>query len=344
MTVLENELLCHHTTLRTGGFARYFLETTTEPEIVQAVQFARHRGLPVYVLGDGSNVLAVDAGFDGAVIRISTKGIQTSEMSAPEVEVIAEAGETWDALVSFAVDHGLFGLENMSLIPGTVGAAIVGNIGAYGTEIKDVLRWAECLDLRTGQARRLSRDECRMGYRQSYFKRLEGRNLIVTRAGFFLRRNGSLHTEYKDLADYFTTRGEKSPGLAEVREAVICIRRRKLPDLSRVGTAGSFFKNPTLTRAEYEALNRRYPGLPGHDEQNGLVKVPLGWILDKICGLKGVRQGRVGTHPEQALVITNEGGTAAEVEAFANDIARLARERTGLDLEWEVEKMGPRGK
>ena len=339
MVFREHEPLNRHTTLKTGGPARYFGEATTEAELRESLRFARGRRLPVFVLGEGSNVLAGDAGYEGLVLRVATRGLRWHEAHDNETELVAEAGENWDEVVALAVEKRLFGLENLSLIPGTVGAAVAGNIGAYGAEIKDTLRWAEAMDLRTGAARRFGAAECDFGYRCSFFKTPAGRQFVITRAAFGLKPDGLLNMQYKEVREFFASHQVPAPTLADLRQAVVSIRRRKMPDLERVGTAGSFFKNPVLPRAEYEALARRYPGLPAHDEGQGRVKVPLGWILDKICGLKGVRQGRVGTHSEQALVIVNEGGTAAEVEAFANQAARRVLDATGIHVEWEVERL-----
>jgi UDP-N-acetylmuramate dehydrogenase len=339
MNVREHEPLRLHTTLGTGGPARFYIEATTEADIQEAVRFAKARELPDFVLGGGSNVIARDTGFDGVVIRIATQGIRTRELAPDVTEFIAESGEEWDDLVGLSVRRGFHGLENLSLIPGTVGAAVIGNIGAYGVEVKQALQWTEALDRRTGTVRRFTRAACEFEYRRSFFKTPEGRNFIILRTAFWLHSNGILNTGYKDLADHLAARGISSPTLAMVREAVISIRRRKLPDPSRVGTAGSFFKNPVVSRAEYEALAGRYPGLPGYDEGGDRVKVPLGWILDKVCGLKGIRAGRVGTHSEQALVIVNEGGTATEVEVFADQLAQKVRSQTGLTIEWEVEQL-----
>jgi len=339
VNILENEPLRLHTTLRVGGPARFFVEASTPDALQDAFAFARKRGLPSFVLGGGSNVLAGDAGYPGVVVKIATRGLQVMDMSANGTEVVAEAGEDWDALVAFAVERGLYGLENLSLIPGRVGAAIVGNIGAYGAEVKDTFVWADALDRRTGKQRRFCASECAFAYRDSFFKTPEGRSYVILRAAFNLRRDGQPNTSYRDVREHFSARGVTAPTLAAVREAVIAVRQRKLPDLSRIGTAGSFFKNPVIPRAQYDALAARYPGLPGHDEGNGLMKVPLGWVLDKVCGLKGVRPGSVGTHSEQALVLINDGGTATEIERFAGEAARLVHERTALNIEWEVERI-----
>ena len=375
MNIREYEPLSRHTTLRTGGPARYFIEAASAGEINEALAFARQRALPVFVLGGGSNVLVNDAGFPGVVLKVATRGLVVRDVAAEPLprssrreeapsskseignrksetdqsllmsaatgltEVIAEAGEEWDALVAFAVERGLVGLENMSLIPGTVGAAVIGNIGAYGTEVKDSLAWAETMDRRDGSIRRLTHRECQFAYRHSFFKTAEGRHHVVLRAAFSLSRAGTLNIRYHDLREHFAAHGTTTPTLADVRDAVIAIRRRKLPDPERAGTAGSFFKNPVMPRAQFEALAAKYPGLPGYDDGPDRVKAPLGWILDKICGLKGARRGPVGTHPEQALCLINDGGTAGDVAAFAEEIAREVRDRTGLVIDWEVERI-----
>jgi UDP-N-acetylmuramate dehydrogenase len=339
MVIREQEPLCRHTTLRTGGPACFFAEAATESEIREAIGFARERRLPVFVLGAGSNVLARDEGYPGLVLRLAGRGLDLRATPDGGAELVAEAGTEWDAAVAFAVERSLFGLENMSLIPGTVGAAVAGNIGAYGAEIKDTLLWVEALDLPAGGQRRFGVGECQFQYRHSFFKTPLGRQFVITRAAFGLKRNGLLNTRYQDVRDFFAAQDVTAPTLADMRNAVVTIRRRKMPDMERVGTAGSFFKNPVIAREQHEALVRRFPGLPGHNEANGRIKVPLGWILDKVCGLRGVRKGRVGTHAEQALVIVNEGGTAAEVEAFARETARLVLEKTGIQVEWEVERL-----
>ncbi len=339
MVIREHEPLSRHTTLRTGGPARFFVEAASPAEIREGIGFARERALPVFVLGGGSNVLARDEGYPGLVLRVANRGVELREGPDGRVELVAQAGMEWDEVVGFAVERSLFGFENMSLIPGTVGAAVVGSIGAYGAEIKDTLVWTEALDMQTSLLRRFGAEECQFEYRHSFFKTPAGRRFVVTRAAFALRRDGLLNTRYHDVREFFSARHMSAPGLAEMRQAVVAIRRRKMPDLQRVGTAGSFFKNPVIERSQFEALARRYPGLPGHDDGNGRIKVPLGWIMDKVCGLRGVRQGRVGTHSEQALVVINEGGTAAEVKAFAEDAARQVLEKTGLSVEWEVERL-----
>jgi len=341
MELRENEPLARHTTLRTGGPARYFIEAATIADLHDAVQFARDRRLPVAILGGGSNLLAADAGFAGAVIHVANRGFKLIETAPGNAVVEAEAGEEWDAFVSATVAGGWQGLENLSFIPGTVGGAVAGNIGAYGVEVRELVRWVEAIDLRNNQIRRFTAEECAFTYRNSFFKTTEGRHYLVTRAAFGLKKPGSVNTTYRDVAEYLAARKIDNPTPQQLREAVVAIRKAKLPDVATVATAGSFFKNPIIPRPQYDALAARFPGLPGHPEPDGAVKVPLGWILDKICGLKGHRIGRVGTHDRQALVIINNGGTAAEIEEFASLIARAVFDKTGIAIEWEVEKLGP---
>jgi UDP-N-acetylmuramate dehydrogenase len=352
MNILKNELLSRHTTLRVGGPAQFFVEAKTGEDIREAVGFARENHAGILILGGGSNLWVSDEGFKGLALKVETRGMmrlasgganEISEeylenlVAEEEVVVVVEAGELWDDFVRWTVEQGLYGLENMSLIPGTVGGAVIGNIGAYGTEVKDGLVCVEALDMRTGAVRRFSKAECHFAYRHSFFKTTAGRNFIVLRACFALNPKGRPNLVYKDLKDYFA--GKPEPTLAQMREAVVEIRTRKLPNLTQVGTAGSFFKNPVVPKEQYELLARRFPGLTGHDEGSGMMKVSLGWILDKVCGLKGVRRGAVGTHAAQALVLVNYGGTAAEVEGFAKSIAESVKEKTGLEIEWEVERV-----
>lgn len=333
----KNEPLNRHTTLRVGGPARYWAEIQSAAELREAVEWARQNHLPSFVLGGGSNVLASDAGFPGLVLHMANRGVSLHEVQPGIVRLIAEAGEDWDALVAQAVDQDLAGWETMALIPGTLGGAVAGNIGAYGTEIKDTLEWVEALHLRDGRLIRLAREACQMRYRHSFFKTAEGRAWVVVRASFLLQRGAPPKVVYPELRARLPG---GHPTLAEVRQMVIQIRQAKLPDWKAVGTAGSFFKNLLLSPAEFERLRRQYPELPGYPESADHVKVPLGYILDKICGLRGYGPGRVRLHERQALVLVNEGGTAAEIVQLAREVARRVQEATGLTIEWEVETLG----
>ncbi|KKU60121.1 MAG: UDP-N-acetylenolpyruvoylglucosamine reductase [Parcubacteria group bacterium GW2011_GWA2_47_12] len=328
MELLRNVSLAEFTTFRIGGKADYFCVARSVSELQEALAFARERALPVFILGGGTNVLMGDDGFRGLVVRIEICGIEWGGV------VRVYAGENWDSFVAETVARGLWGLENLSGIPGTVGAAPIQNIGAYGSEVEEVIDWVEVLDRNTGDIQKLSRDECGFGYRDSIFKKSEGKDFIVTRVAFRLRKDGAPNLKYKDLAEFFS--GKKLPTLSDIRRAVLEIRARKFPDLKTHGTAGSFFKNPIISQEKFKELKKRFPELPGFLFKSG-VKVSLAWILDKICGLKGFEKNQTALWKDQPLVLVNQGGASArEISAFADNIARLVREKTGIEIEREV--------
>ncbi len=326
--------LKEHGTFRIGGPARFFAVVNDAKDVQEAVTFSRSAGVPFFVIGGGSNMLFGDAGFDGLVISMKIAGV-----AAQGECVIAGAGVVWDELVAWTVSRGFSGLENLSGIPGSVGGAVVGNIGAYGREIKDVLRWVEVFD--GTLVRRLSAAECQFAYRTSVFKS-QARRLVVVAAAFELGRRPTPAISYPDLVSYFKTHEIPSSKITPraVRNAVLEIRAAKLPDMSRFGTAGSFFKNPVVGASVFEDLKKRFPEMPGFVEAESVhrVKIPAGWILDKICGYKGKRWDAVGTHEHQALVLVNFGGaSAAAVAAAAREMAVAVKAATGISLEREVE-------
>lgn len=334
--IQEQVLLAPYTTFRVGGEADYFAEITTIEELHEAVAFAREKELPIFVLGGGSNIVLPDEGFRGLVLYMRIIGCRYMEPNNGVVEVSVGAGINWDSFVADTVGKKLYGIENLSLIPGTVGASVIQNIGAYGTEVKEVVKWVEALNSETGKMETLTPEECAFEYRDSVFKHDEGRNLIVTRVGFALKENGTLNTTYKDVTNYFDVSKEK-PTLESVRNAIIEIRSKKLPDPKLVGTAGSFFKNPIVTKDHYEDLLSEYPELPGHNTSNNMVKIPLAWILDNVCNLKGYRVGALGTHATQPLAIVNYGGaTRDDIFHFAKHIAQVVKEKTNITIEPEV--------
>lgn len=345
MTIQENVPLAPFTTFRIGGAARFFVRAKTVDEVREAVTFAQGKNpdgkiLPIFILGGGSNLLVSDTGFDGVVIKNEIKGIEFEEKD-DECVVSAGAGESWDALVSAAVEKGLYGLENLSLIPGTVGASPVQNIGAYGVEAKDLIDWVEVYNPESGKIEQLKNADCQFGYRDSIFKR-ERKNNIILRVAFLLQKTGAVNIEYKDLKNYFAEKGIGSakvlPTLQSVRKAVIEIRTKKLPDLAKVGTAGSFFKNAVITKIEAESLVKKYPELPVFQTDGDNVKVPTAWILDKICGFKGLRKGNVGVYENQALVLVNfGGGTAQEIKNLAQEMIVSVKQKTGITISPEVE-------
>ncbi len=349
------------TTFKIGGKADYFCRVVSTVELQEALAFARPavggasaRSLPIFILGGGSNVLVGDDGFRGFVIKIEISGIvweeKTHQMFAAYQHLVrACAGENWDAFVAETITRGLWGLENLSGIPGTVGGAPVQNIGAYGSEVKNVIEWVEAVDMRTGAPRKMLPEECEFGYRDSIFKKKEGKNYIITRVAFCLRADGTPNLSYKDLAEHFArpTRkrsrcgraGKPTPTLSEVRRAVLEIRARKFPSLDTHGTAGSFFKNPVVSPEKFAELKKRFPELSGFTTEK-MVKLSLAWILDKMCGLKGYSHDGAALWKDQPLVLVNEGGaSASDVEALAEKIAAIVKEKTGIEIEREVQSV-----
>ncbi|HYF10380.1 MAG TPA: UDP-N-acetylmuramate dehydrogenase [Candidatus Paceibacterota bacterium] len=329
MRLLSDVPLSPHTTFQIGGPADFFVEVSSVSELEEACRFAREKALPLFILGGGSNVLVSDAGWRGLAIKIAIGGIERKGSS-----VRAGAGVSWDELVAFTVGQELWGLENLSGIPGSVGGAVVQNIGAYGAAISEVFESAEVFDIESGTVRTFSREECAFDYRDSFFKHDGGKHVVLS-ASFMLSSAPKPNLSYRDLAERFAG---MSPSLAEIREAVLSIRRGKFPDLSKEGTAGSFFKNPILPKAEAVALQSRYPEMPLFDmpETTG-VKVPMGWILDKVLGLRGHAKGGARLFEKQALVIAAERGSSAEdVRALAAEVIERVREACGIELEPEV--------
>jgi UDP-N-acetylmuramate dehydrogenase len=335
MQLESNVVLGPLTTLRVGGPAAFFVRVSTIESMVEVAQYAREQSIPTSVLGEGSNVLVPDVGLPGIVIKNEMLGLQFENEGA-NVLVTVASGEHWDAFVKETVLRGLYGIENLSGIPGTVGATPIQNVGAYGAEVSDVIQWVEVLDSETGHVQKLSKGDCKFGYRDSAWKHPGGKRLIVTRVCFRLSMSGEPNLSYRDLKDYFKGR-KMSPTLGEIRNAVLAIRAKKFPDLHMTGTAGSFFKNPILTHEEFTPVHKQYPEIPFFELQNEQYKVPLAWILDHVCHLKNTWQGNVGLFERQPLVlVTKPGATATDVELFARDIAQRVNEMTGIVIQREV--------
>lgn len=335
MEVLENVSLAEHTTLHLGGLARFFVSVHSTGELREALAFAKEKTLPVFILGGGSNVLFSDTGWDGLVIHMVLLGRAYDEDSKGDAQVVVHAGEVWDQLVEETVGIGYWGLENLSRIPGTVGAAPVQNIGAYGVEVKDVIDWVEVLDTESDTLHLLSVSECAFGYRDSIFKHEKGSKYIVTRVAFRLSTHPQPKLEYKDLREYFNNQKEVS--VIEVREAVNKIREKKFPCLAKIGTAGSFFKNPIVKRSLHKEIEGWLDApIPFYDVDEENVKIPLAWILERL-GCKGRRVGSMGCWEAQPLVLVHYGGgTASEFILFARSIMKEVQEKTTIKIIPEV--------
>ena len=332
MRIEENIPLAPLTTFGIGGPAAFLVHVKTLEELHQALEFAKQKELRTLVLGGGSNMLVPDTGWSGLVIKIELKGVEIENNV-----LIAGAGESWDGVVAKAVQEGLWGVENLSGIPGTVGGAVVQNIGAYGAALSETLLWVEVLDTETKEIKKMSNAECAFDYRDSFFKHDNGRHVVV-RAAFALSKEPKANVSYKDLAARFN---DSSLSLDAIRAAVLEIRKGKFPDLSLKGTAGSFFKNPILSPNEVKLLKEKYPSMPlfSMPETSG-VKVPLAWFLDYRNGILDMREFSVGgarLFERQPLVIVAQKNTSSdEVEALAQKIKKEVKEKIHIEIEEEV--------
>ena len=338
MGIREHVPLSELTTFKVGGLARFCVEVTTERELQDAIAYAAKKGVPYRVIGQGSNLLASDAGYEGLIIRMQGGSIRMAQdPQVPEQFLLtATAGVAWDELVRYAAGEQLWGLENLAGIPGTVGAAPVQNIGAYGAEVSQTFHHASVLDTRTGSIGEMDAAACAFGYRESVFKHTP--ELIILEVSFTLSRTGMPRVAYADLA----RAGEAGADLstpAAIGETVRSIRARKFPDLAVYGTAGSFFKNPVLSREQYDALVEKLGPIPTYPAAAG-IKIPLAHILDKVLHLRGYQKGNVSLYQEQALVLVAQtGATATEVDTFANEIAQKVLEVSGITIEREVRSL-----
>ena len=314
--------------------ARHYLRVTSADQLGQLADDARVQGLPRFVLGGGSNVLLTQD-VEALVLHMAIEGREVLGEEDGKVLVRAGAGENWHAFVEYTLAQGLGGLENLSLIPGTVGAAPIQNIGAYGLEIKDVFHSLTVFDPAGGTRRTLRGPDCRFGYRDSVFKHAEGAQLVVLDVTFALPRAWQPNLRYAELSQAVQAAGIDAPTPRQVSDTVIAIRRRKLPDPLEIGNAGSFFKNPVVPGAQCAALLERFPALVHHAQPDGSEKLAAGWLIDQ-CGWKGKSLGAAGVYPKQALVLVNNGGaTGQEVLALARAIQLDVRERFGVELEPE---------
>lgn len=331
----ENVSLRPFNTFGIDAAARFFVEARTMDELREIIRNPKFGAMPRLLLGGGSNVL-LTGNFDGLVIRIAISGKKIVRETTEHVWLKVGAGENWHKLVLFCLENNLAGLENLSLIPGSVGASPMQNIGAYGVEIKDVFDSLEALDLQTGELRPFSHEQCRFGYRESIFKHeAKGRYAIVS-VTFRLAKTPTFHTNYGDIQKTLAEMGVEQLSIQAVSEAVVRIRRSKLPDPAQLGNAGSFFKNPEIPKPQFDDLKTRFPNLPGYPTSEAAVKVPAGWLIEQ-AGWKGHREGPVGVHERQALVLVNYGGgTGAQIKALAEKVRASVREKFGIELTAEV--------
>ncbi|MEH6491096.1 UDP-N-acetylmuramate dehydrogenase [Halopseudomonas sp.] len=325
-------------TLALSERAERLLCIESESDLHAALALAQRSSWPVTLIGGGSN-LVLAGPVRGLVLLMRTRGRRVLSRCSESVVVEAAAGENWHDFVRWTLDLGLSGLENLSLIPGTVGAAPVQNIGAYGVEVRDLFCSLDALDRLTGEVKCLYAADCRFDYRDSLFKHDPGRYVIL-RVRFKLSPRPYINVSYAPLAVAWQETGLQQPDSRVVSELVCAIRRSKLPDPVRLPNAGSFFKNPLVPQAAADALLLGYPQMPHFPQPQGECKLAAGWLIDQ-AGWKGVRRGDVGVHAEQALVLVNYGNArGADILALAAEIAADVRQRFGVELEQEPPLMG----
>lgn len=349
MKIQNNYNLLRLNTFGISVNAKFFVEIHSESDLEDLFQTPEFKNNKRLFLGGGSNILFTQD-FDGLVILNKLKGTEILSESSTDVVIRAMSGEVWHDLVLFAVERGYWGVENLSLIPGTVGAAPMQNIGAYGAELKDILENVEAFELQTGEKKVFSREECRLGYRDSIFKNELKDKYFILAITLKLSKVEKKNLTYKILQEYLENlpaqagqEGDKvaSCTLKEISDAVSAIRKSKLPDPSVIPNAGSFFKNVFLAEEKFSELLKTYPDIPYFEEKDGskasgFKKIPAGWLIEQ-CGWKGKRVGNVGVHEKQALVLVNYGGASQkEVKDLAEKIINDVKEKFGLKLTPEV--------
>lgn len=332
--IQPNASLLPYNTFGIDAKAENFTEITSVEDLQEAIRSGIR---PVMVLGGGSNML-LTKDVQGLVIKNSIQGIQVLDKEDNTVLIKVGSGVVWHDLVLWTVEHGFGGIENLSLIPGTVGASPVQNIGAYGVELKDVFRELEAVDLENGEVHTFDRAACRFGYRDSVFKRQYKGRFCITSVTFALTlQNHHLNISYGDIKKTLESEGiSGEPTIADISRAVIHIRSSKLPDPAKIGNCGSFFKNPETDRFVLENIQRTHPQVIFYDLPDGRVKIPAGWLIEQ-CGWKGKRVGNTGCYEKQALVLVNYGGaTGEEVKNLAYAIIDSVEKTFGIRLEPEV--------
>ena len=334
LNIQENISLKSMNTFGLESTASHFVEVSTEEETLLALS-EKGNYKDLFILGGGSNVL-LSQDFDGLVIKVSSKGFEVIDESDDDVTVKVGAGEVWHDTVLNCIERGWAGIENMSLIPGTVGAAPMQNIGAYGVEIKKVFVSLEAIEKSSGEIKTFSKEECEFGYRQSVFKNALKDKYVITRVTLKLNKQPSLNIEYGDIKNTLEEMKITHPTIKDVSNAVISIRQSKLPNPAEIGNAGSFFKNPIISLTQFEEVKEKFPALVGYPAGSGLMKVAAGWMIDQ-AGWKGYRKGDIGVHTKQALVLVNYAqGKGKDIFALALEIKQSVKDKFGIDIDPEV--------
>ncbi|MFD1257385.1 UDP-N-acetylmuramate dehydrogenase [Mucilaginibacter terrae] len=334
LQIEENVSLKNFNTFGIEAKARYFVEISREEELAELFIDPQWHKTERLILGGGSNLLLV-TDFSGLVIRMNIRGIE-HRINHDTVFVEAGAGEVWNDLVNYCVDHNFAGMENLSLIPGSVGASPIQNIGAYGVELKDVFESCHAFEIATGQIKIFNKDGCKFGYRESVFKSALKGQYIITSVKFRLSARPKLNLSYGAIEQELNSRGISAPTIKDVSQVVSAIRVSKLPDPSTIGNSGSFFKNPVIAAAQFEGIVKDYLAISNYPAGEGFIKLAAGWLIEQ-CGWKGKTVGRTGTWKNQALVLVNHGGaTGQEIYDLSSQIIDSVYTKFGVTLEREV--------
>lgn len=332
--MLSNISLKSYNTFGIEVFAKDMVKVNSIEQLKNVLLSPTLMAMDKLILGGGSNILFTKD-YNGLVIHNCIKGIAYSTESKNKIRLHVGAGETWHDFVLYCVNNNYAGIENLSLIPGTVGAAPLQNIGAYGVEVENVIESVEAIKVTSGEFRVFNKDECKFGYRESIFKHELKGEYVITGVNFKLDKIPEFHIEYGDIRRVLEENNINELNIKVISDAVIQIRKSKIPDPTEIGNAGSFFKNPEIATADYEELKESHPNIPGYPTASG-TKIPAGWLIEQ-AGWKGFRNGSIGVHAKQALVLVNYGGgTGIEIKNLSMDIQSSVNTKFGINLLPEV--------
>ncbi len=333
--IQQNIALKEFNTFGIDAQAHYLYQTTTAEQLSEDLAQLKSHGMPLFVLGGGSNIL-LTGDYSGIVIKMANRGIEVVSEDKDQITLRIAAGENWHQLVMYCVENNYAGIENLSLIPGLVGAAPIQNIGAYGVELKDVFVELSALNIATGETKIFSGEQCRFGYRYSVFKAQYKNQFIITDVTLRLSKQANINTSYHGISEQLNKMNVTTPTIKDVSNAVIAIRQQKLPDPTIIGNAGSFFKNPIINAELFNQLHQSHPEIPNYIVDDKRYKIPAAWLIEQ-CGYKGKRVDQIGVHDKQAVVLVNHGNGAGDAIAqLAKQIQQTVLEKFNVPLETEV--------
>ena len=337
MKDLKHYSLLPHNTFGIQANCDRFIDMETEDDVMKLKDMLDDKDMPLLIIGSGSNLLLTDD-YHATVLHCSIKGKTIVKEDGNSVLLRCGAGEEWDSIVDYCVAHDWQGIENLSLIPGEVGASAVQNIGAYGTEVKEIIHSIEAVEISTGKKHTFSNEQCEYSYRQSKFKNEWKDRFIITHVTYRLEKSTDYipKVDYGNIKSELERKGISLPTMKDIRDVVISIRKDKLPDPEVEGNAGSFFMNPIVEKATFMNLLEQYPDMPHYNVDSEREKIPAGWMIDQ-CGWKGKTLGKAGVHDRQALVLVNRGGaTGKDILHLCNTIRNDVRQKFGIDIHPEV--------